>query len=72
MASPDRLKVTVSDAVTGEVLGEQVIYDDYLLICAGHAYLAHTTAHANGTHILTIKDAGRAHIDGSLGGGSHA
>lgn len=52
---PDRLKVTVSDPTTGEVLGEQVIYDDYLLICAGHTYLAHTQAHANGTHVLTVK-----------------
>lgn len=41
-----------------EVLDEQIIYDDYLLICAGHAYLAHTQAYATGTHILTIKDAG--------------
>lgn len=56
---PDRLKITVSDVVTGEVLGEQIIYDDYLLICAGHPYLAHTQAHANGTHVLTIKDAGK-------------
>lgn len=59
MSAPDRLKVTVSDATTGEVLGEQVIYDDYLLICAGQPYLAHTSAYSNGTHVLTIKDAGR-------------
>jgi len=58
MSEPDRLKVTVSDAATGEVLGERVIYDDYMLICAGHPYLAHTTAHANGTHVLTVKDCG--------------
>lgn len=65
MSAPDRLKVTVSDVATGEVLGEQVIYDDYLLICAGHPYLAHTQAHANGTHVLTIKDAGRAKEGGA-------
>ncbi len=55
---PDRLKVTVSDVATGEVLGEKVIYDDYVLVCAGHPFLAHTTAYKNGTHVLTIKNAG--------------
>ncbi len=54
----DRLKVTVSDVETGEVLGEQVIYDDYVLICAGHPYLSNTQTYANGTHVLTVKDAG--------------
>ena len=56
----DRLKVTVSDAATGEVLGEKVIYDDYLLVCAGHSWLAHTQVHGNGTHVLTVKNAGPA------------
>lgn len=55
--SPDRLKVTVSDPTTGEVLGERVIYDDYCLIVAGHCHLAHTQVHANGTHQLTVKGA---------------
>lgn len=55
---PDRLLVTVSDPTTGDVLGYQAIYDDYVLICAGHAYLAHTQVYANGTHVLTIKNAG--------------
>ena len=59
MSGPDRLKVTVSDPTTGEVLEEKVIYDDYVLICAGHPYLAHTQVHANGTHVLTVKDCGR-------------
>jgi hypothetical protein len=56
--TPDRLKITVSDASTGEVLGEQVIYDDYVLVCAGQPYLANTQCHANGTHVLTVKNAG--------------
>jgi hypothetical protein len=56
MSMPDRLTVTVTDVVTGEVLGEKTIYDDYLLICAGHPYLARTTVYGNGTHVLTIKD----------------
>lgn len=60
---PERLKVTVSDAVTGEELGSQVIYDDYLLICAGLPYLAHTQLYANGTHVLTIKDCGQKGSD---------
>ncbi len=51
----DPVKVTVSDPKTGEVLGEQVVENDYVLICAGNRHLAHTTAHANGTHVLTIK-----------------
>lgn len=59
MSEPDRLKITVTDVVTGEVLGEKVIYDDYIVVCAGHPYLAHTQVHANGTHVLTIKDTGR-------------
>jgi hypothetical protein len=54
----DAIKVTVTDPVTGEVLGEKVIDNDYLLIVAGTCHLAHTNAHANGTHILTVK--GRA------------
>lgn len=49
------IKVTVSDPDTGEVLGEQVIDHDYMVICAGSAHLANTQAHANGTHVLTIK-----------------
>lgn len=51
----DRLKVIVSDAETGEVLGEQVIYDDYCLVTAGSCYLDSQAVHANGTHQLVIK-----------------
>ena len=51
----DPVKVTVSDPDSGEVLGEQLLDNDYLVICAGNRYLAHTNAHANGTHVLTIK-----------------
>ena len=53
MAEP--IKVTVSDPATGEVLGEQVIDNDYVVICAGNRYVASTNTHANGTHVLTIK-----------------
>lgn len=51
----DRLRVTVSDAETGEKLDEKVIVNDYVLVCAGTAVLAHTQTHANGTHVLTVK-----------------
>ncbi len=52
----DAIKVTVSDPTTGEVLGEQVVTDDYVLVCAGSAQLTHTAAHPKtGVHVLTIK-----------------
>lgn len=54
MAEP--IKVTVSDPTTGEVLGEQVVTDDYVLVCAGTAELTYTQASpTTGTHVLTIK-----------------
>lgn len=65
MAEP--IKVTVTDPDTGEVLGEQILDDDYMVLCAGSRYVAHTAAHANGTHVLTIKS--DAH-NGSSGGGA--
>lgn len=53
----DPIKVTVSDPATGEVLGEHVVDNDYLLICAGRTYQHAVTRHANGTHVITVKDA---------------
>lgn len=49
------VKVTVTDPETGEVLAEQVVENDYVLVCAGNRYAAHVTAHANGTTVLTVK-----------------
>lgn len=49
------IKVTVTDPETGEVLGEQIVEDNYLLICAGNRYLHHENLHANGTAVLTVK-----------------
>jgi hypothetical protein len=47
-------RITVLDLETGE--GEAVeIRDDYVLVCVGKCELTHTTVHANGTHILTVK-----------------
>jgi hypothetical protein len=49
------IKVTISDPTTGEVLAEQVVDNDFVLVCAGNRYLANTTTHANGTAVLTVK-----------------
>jgi len=49
------IKVTVTDPESGEVLGEKVIENDYLLLVAGDRYLDGVQAHANGTHVLTVK-----------------
>lgn len=52
----DPIKVTVSDPATGEVLGEQVVDDDYVLVCAGTAWLSSTQAPPlTGTHQLVVK-----------------
>lgn len=51
------IRVTVRDLDDPDLrnVQEQDISDDYLLICAGRVYLAHTNAFRNGTHVLTIK-----------------
>jgi hypothetical protein len=47
------IKVTVSDPATGEVLGEKVISNDYVLVCAGNRYLKNL--HVMGrTHMLAV------------------
>lgn len=51
----EAIKVTITDPASGEVLGEKVLDNEYLLVTSGNRYLAHTNAHANGTHVLTIK-----------------
>lgn len=48
------IKVTVTAPDTGTVR-EQVTSDDYLVICGRDRYVASTVAHANGTHVVTIK-----------------
>jgi hypothetical protein len=49
------VKVTVSDPVTGEVLGEQIVKDDYVIICAGTCHVDGMQIHANGTNVITVK-----------------
>lgn len=55
----EAIKVTVTDPVTGEVLGEQVVDNDYVLVCAGTAHLTHTQVNGT-THVLTVKGSRRA------------
>ncbi len=49
------LHVTVVDEQTGDTEEITVAEADYLLVCAEPCYLAHTSAYANGTHVLTVK-----------------
>jgi hypothetical protein len=49
------LRVTIVDEQTGDTEETTVPDGDYLLICTQPCYIAHTSAHANGTHVLTIK-----------------
>lgn len=51
----EAIKVTITDPDTGEVLAEQVVDNDFVLVCAGNRYLSNTTTHANGTTVLTVK-----------------
>ncbi len=53
------IKVTVTDPESGEVLGEQLLENDYLLLVAGTAHLAGAQKYGNGTHVLTVKGAAR-------------
>jgi hypothetical protein len=49
------LTVTVVDDQTGATETISVPEGDYLLVCHEPCHLAHTQAHGNGTHIVTIK-----------------
>lgn len=58
MAHPDfgPVKVTVSDPDTGEVLGEAVIENDYMVVCAGNRWVSNTQIAPNtGTTVITIR-----------------
>jgi len=50
------VRVTVVDEQTGDTEQKTVPDGDYLLIVVEPCHLAHTQAHINGTHVLTIKD----------------
>lgn len=51
-----QFRVTVEDLETGEKSVTEVAAGDYFLTTFEPCYLAHTTAHANGTRVLTIRD----------------
>lgn len=54
MGEPARIRVTVTDLDTGDS-EEAVISDDYVITCAGTAYVGHVQAYASGTHVITVK-----------------
>jgi hypothetical protein len=49
------LTVTATDNESGETHTVQVADGDYVLIPTSPCYLAATSVHANGTHVLTVK-----------------
>lgn len=49
------IKVTITDPKTGEVLGERILHNDYMVVCAGDRFVADTVIFPNETHQLTIK-----------------
>jgi hypothetical protein len=49
------IRVTVVDEQTGDTEETVVPDGEYLLLTTDPCFLAHTAAHANGTHVLTIK-----------------
>jgi hypothetical protein len=49
------LRVTVTDLETGDRETTEVAEGDCLLVCHEPCYLHHTSAYANGTHVVTIK-----------------
>ena len=48
-------RVTALDVDSGESETCEFGPDNYVVICGGDRYLAHTHQHANGTTVLTIK-----------------
>lgn len=53
------IKVTVTDPDSGDVLGERILANDYMVLTAGDRYLANVQANDNGTHVVTIKRSAR-------------
>lgn len=47
--------VTVRDSVNGHEETTEIPADDYVLLCAGRCYRYSVDAHANGTHVITVK-----------------
>lgn len=57
-ASVTALRVTVKDGKTGDTEIFHVAENDYWIIATGTCEVVNVTAHANGTHVLTIKGRG--------------
>jgi len=49
-----KIRVTVRDLADDNETHTE-IEDDYVIVCAGECHVAHINAHANGTHVLTVK-----------------
>jgi hypothetical protein len=49
------LRVTVLDEQTGDEEVVQVPDGEYFILCTAPCHVAHVNAHANGTHVLTVK-----------------
>lgn len=47
-------RVTAEDPVTGD-REERFILNDYIVVTDGDRYVAEVQAHANGTHVITVK-----------------
>jgi hypothetical protein len=53
--SSTAITVAVKDHETGDTESQDVPLHDYLLLVTGDCYVANIQAHANGTHVITIK-----------------
>lgn len=49
----DSIKVTVTDADTGQVLQEKTITNDYVVICAGNRYIKNLQV-IGSTHMIAV------------------
>lgn len=50
------LHVTVRDEQTGDVETVRIPDGEYFILATAPCHVAHVNAHANGTHVLTVKD----------------
>lgn len=56
MSAP--IRVTALDVERSEAQAVEIT-DDYVLITAGRCFVADVQAHGNGTHVITVKNAGQ-------------
>jgi hypothetical protein len=49
------LRVMVTDPATGQTETAELPAGEYLLLTTAPCHVTHTNAHANGTHVVTIK-----------------